>query len=171
MKRSFTTELTGPDKWEQVLEHYPELILNLAHFGKENKKWGIFTVEGWTKKIIKLIGKYDHLYADFSFNGLDKKYCRDLRRYIDRNPAGLREKLKRRILFGTDFMINLTGVESYNEYLRIFSESPYFNSEEKHQFCGVNGGRFLFGERGRWRRKRWRSGEKKGMGAENRINN
>ena len=139
-------ELTGPDKWEQVLEHYPELILNLAHFGKENKILGLFPVEGWTRKIIRMVDRFDHLYVDFSFNGLDEKYYRDLRRYIDRNPAKLREKLKQRIMFGTDFMINLTGVESYNEYLRIFGESPYFSPEEKHLFCGVNGGRFLFGE-------------------------
>lgn len=145
--KKLSKSITGPDKWKRVLEHYPELILNLAHFGKENKKWWLFPVEGWTRKIIKLIAKYDHLYTDFSFNGLDEDYYRDLRRYIDRNPAELREKLKRRILFGTDFMINLTGAESYNEYLRIFSESPYFSSEEKHLFCTVNAERFLFGER------------------------
>jgi predicted TIM-barrel fold metal-dependent hydrolase len=137
---------TSPYRWERVLNNYPELILNLAHFGKENKKFMLFPVERWTRKIIKMIDRFDHLYVDFSFNGLDKDYYRDLRWYINHNPAELREKLKQRILFGTDFMINLTGVESYNGYLRIFSESPYFTSEEKHVFCGVNAERFLFGE-------------------------
>lgn len=147
LDRKYSRELTGPDKWERVLEDYPELILNLAHFGKENMKFLLFPAERWTRKIIKLIAKYDNLYTDFSFNGLDKEYYRDLRRHLDRGPAGLREKLKRRILFGTDFMINLTGVESYNEYLRIFAESPYFSDEDKHKFCGVNPERFLFGEK------------------------
>lgn len=145
--KQLSKSFTGPDKWEQVLENYPELILNLAHFGKEGKKFGLFPVEGWTRKIIRLIGKYDHLYVDFSFNGLDENYYRDLRRYIDRNPGGLREKLKTRILFGTDFMINLTGAESYNEYLKIFSETPYFTPEEKELFGAVNPERFLFGEK------------------------
>jgi hypothetical protein len=44
-------------------------------------------------------------------------------------------------------MINLTGVESYNEYLWIFAESPCFTSEEKHLFYGANGKLFLFGEK------------------------
>ena len=96
---------------------------------------------------MKLIARFDHLYVDFSFNGLDKDYYRDLRRYINYNPAELREKLKQRILFGSDFLINLTGVESYNEYLQIFSESAYISSEEKHLFCEVNAERFLFGEK------------------------
>ena len=42
------------------------------------------------------------------------------------------------------FMINLTGVESYNEYLRIFTESPYFTSEEKHLFAGGKGKGFVW---------------------------
>lgn len=138
---------TSPYRWERVLNNYPELILNLAHFGKENKKLKLFPVERWTRKIIKMIDRFDYLYVDFSFNGLDKNYYLDLRRYINNNPTELREKLKQRVLFGTDFMINLTGVESYNGYLRIFSESPYFNSEEKHRFCTVNAERFLFGEK------------------------
>ena len=46
------------------------------------------------------------------------------------------------------FMINLTGVESYNEYLWIFAESPCFTSEEKHLFYRANGKLFLFGEKG-----------------------
>ncbi len=50
-----------------------------------------------------------------------------------------------RILFGSDFMINLTGVESYNKYLEIFSESLDLSGEEKEQFCAVNAKRFLFG--------------------------
>ncbi|MGE5604629.1 MAG: amidohydrolase family protein, partial [Bacteroidota bacterium] len=155
--KKLSKKLASPERWERVLNHYPELILNLAHFGKENKKFMLFPAEKWTRKIIKMIARFDYLYADFSFNGLAQGYYRDLRRYLDHSPAGLREKLKQRILFGTDFMINLTGVESYNEYLRIFAESPYFTSEEKHQFCGVNGERFLFGENG--------AGEKEGIEA------
>ena len=43
--------------------------------------------------------------------------------------------------------ILFTGVVSYKEYLRIFAESHYFTSEEKHLFCGVNGKLFLFEEK------------------------
>ena len=154
--KKLSKKLASPDRWERVLNNYPELILNLAHFGKENKKFMLFPVERWTRKIIKMIDRFDHL---FSFNGLDKDYYQDLRRYIDHNPAELREKLKQRILFGSDFMINLIGAESYYEYLRIFAESPYFTSKEKHQFCGVNGERFLFGGKG--------AAEKEGIGAVN----
>ena len=78
----------------------------------------------------KLIGKYDYLYVDFSFKGLDKDYYQDLNRYLK----------------SSDFMINLTGVESYNKYLQINSESPYFSVEEKDGFCSGNAGRFVFGE-------------------------
>lgn len=92
--KKLSQKFTSPDRWERVLNNYPDLILNLAHFGKENKKLMLFPVERWTRKIIKMIARFDHLYVDFSFNGLDKDYYRDLRRYIDHCPAELREKLK-----------------------------------------------------------------------------
>lgn len=144
--RKTCEKYTSPERWAKVLEHYPNLRLNLAHFGKQDKKMVVVQPEEWTKQIIKLIGKYDHLYVDFSFNGLDEAYYKDLKRYIKNCPLDFREKLKKRILFGSDFMINLTGAESYNKYLQIYSESPYFSAEEKNLFSSRNAERFVFGE-------------------------
>lgn len=56
------------------------------------------------------------------------------------------KKLMKRILFGSDFTINLMAIESYNKYLEIFSHSGSFSPTEKNDFCSTNPKQFLFPE-------------------------
>ncbi len=138
---------TNPSKWEGVLQRYPKLKLNLAHFGKQRdssikKIWQLFSTEElWVETILRLVASYDNVYVDFSYNGVAYEYYSSLRELIDKQP----DTLKNRILFGTDFMINLKSIESYNKYLDIFSKNTILSDTEKHSFGCVNPEQFLFG--------------------------
>lgn len=134
------TDYTSISKWEHVLEKYPKLKLNLAHFPVGERK-----ERERLEEIKRLVSAYDNVYVDFSCRAVNDKYYRSLKELLDRSPGELKEKLKRRILFGSDFAINLLSpVNSYNEYLEIFSRNASFSKEEKDDFCCTNPERFLF---------------------------
>ncbi|HOJ52809.1 MAG TPA: amidohydrolase family protein [Syntrophales bacterium] len=131
---------TDPARWEEVLKRYPELKLNLAHMGHEGKRrWGIFPRKAWRKKVLNLVDKYENVYTDFSCLAFDDSFYEDLRKTLDQAP----KKLRQRILFGSDFMINLLWIDSYNDYLARFLKTRYLTTEERHLFCSVNPCRFL----------------------------
>ncbi len=137
-------ELTSPSKWKKVLEYkykdeegkeikFENLTLNFAHFGSQkNGK------TEWKKSIIELIKKYDNIYTDIS--------CKDKAYYNSLEDDLKDEILQNRILFGSDFSINMlvTGTDSYNENLQDFVEAK--SLEHKVNLCERNPERFLFGE-------------------------
>lgn len=130
-------ELTSPFYWENVLKRHPKLKLNFAHFGWQSK---IFSGNKWRDKIIDLILQYENVYTDFSADAIEDKYYEDLNKLVFEHP----QKLKQRILFGTDYMINLTDVASYNEYLSYFVNTKYLDKFDKEYFGSINPQRFLF---------------------------
>jgi hypothetical protein len=135
---------TNPTRWQEVLSRYTNLKINLAHFGRQNKYLKIFPQKEWLKTIANLILSYDNVYTDFSYRGVDDSYYESLKELLDKTPSEEQEKLKNRILFGTDFMISLMDIESYNNYLDIFSKTNFLTGEEKNTFCSINPERFLF---------------------------
>ena len=87
------------------------------------------------------------MYADSSYNGTRADYYTGLRQLLDDHagrPADL-EKLRSRILFGSDFMINLLATESYKRYVEQFLGTGKLYEEEKSAFCSTNPEGFLFG--------------------------
>jgi hypothetical protein len=137
-------DFTNPDKWYLVLKDFPKLRINLAHFGKQGKALFFFQKHDWENKVIELILKYDNVYTDFSCRGFDDDYYKSLEKLISRQSLD-REKIIPRILFGSDFMINLLWSDSYNQYLNTFITTP-FVKDWKHRFCSENPERFLFKE-------------------------
>lgn len=138
------SEFAKISKWGQVLEQYPELKLNLAHFPLQEKFLMIFPKRRRLKEILALVLKYDNVYVDFSNRAVNEKYYKALRQLMDNSSGEGQDKLKRRLLFGSDFTVNLMSVESYNEYLSIFSKNSFMTEEEKHSVCSTNPERFLF---------------------------
>ncbi len=144
-------ELGRPDNWEDVLSVYPNLVLNLAHYGGT---WQTYpeqedTAHQWRQTIRRLIETYDQVYTDVSCNEtalLPAKsgyYFTELRADLDR------DKLGDRILFGTDWPM---FYHSWNEPQ--FTE-PFVKKLSGDQFRKLscdNPRRFL-GDRlpGRWR--------------------
>ncbi|MCX7710129.1 MAG: amidohydrolase [Clostridia bacterium] len=135
---------TSPDQWEKVLKRYPELKLNLAHMGRQNKFLGILNMHQWSRKALKLALKYENVYIDFSCRGDEDKFYKLLKKLIAEFPEKQREKLMKRILFGSDFSINLMWCSSYNEYMNCFSNTPVLSPQEKDLFGSMNPEKFLF---------------------------
>lgn len=131
-------KISAVGKWAAVLEHYPNLKVNLAHFppGKGDEKHRDATVD--------LVLKYENVYVDVSCRAIDDDYYRELRELLDRLPTADARKLRSRILFGTDFAVNLMWIDSYNQYLGLFSRTAALTPGEKHAFCSTNPERFLF---------------------------
>ncbi len=132
---------SSPARWKKVLEYYPDLKLNLAHFGNMTYFLGLFKSSDWQIQIIDLINKHRNVYTDFSCCGFNDDYYRSLKKIICNNNY-----LLDHILFGTDFMINLLWIDSYNEYLNIFGTTKHLSPGEKKVFCSTNPSRFLFGK-------------------------
>ncbi len=129
-------ELTSPDKWEKVLEKFPKLKLNLAHFGHQKNT---SSPDSWRNKTIKLIKNYDNVYTDIGDLGINNLFYHELTLRIHTNNI-----LADRIIFGSDFMINLLTNNSYNEYLFKFFDSDIDDGLKK-RFCNTNPAKFLFG--------------------------
>ena len=95
----------------------------------------------WTETIISYIQTYD---TDISFSFLDKAFVKSIAS-IMLNKTPISEKLKTRIMFGTDFAISLLKTSSYSKYLSDF-ESSIFVNDTVEAMTGENVKRFLFGE-------------------------
>lgn len=151
-------DIASPKNWECVLKNYEKLKVDFAHFGNQGtyakKRWG-----EWTGIILDYICKYENVYTDLSDIGVEKGRYTDLLKKINEylaekdkcDPESFKEKLESRILFGTDFMMNLFHSKSNLEYLQIFdnteafqSNSKYEISLDKNKFCHDNPKRFLF---------------------------
>ncbi len=122
-------------QWAKVLEQYPELKINFAHFGAGDRNW--------QDAIAELIRNgANSVYTDFSCNTMKDKYYKKLAEQLKKNGS---DKLEKRILFGTDFMIHLLWLESYNEYLHDFINTKHLKEETKVRFASENAEEFLFG--------------------------
>jgi len=130
--------LTMPfGKWKKVLEQkeFEELTLNFAHFGSQSGKQ-----TEWRDAIIELTKKYPNVYTDISCNDTTEEYYNNLGKlFNDSNP-----QLHEKVLFGSDFSINLLVTEShsYNYYLEAFADAEL---SHKADLCERNPERFLFG--------------------------
>ena len=139
-------EFTHPNKWMQVLKNYKDLKLNLAHMGKQNSKaLGMFERTEWQKVVLKLVNDYENVYTDFSCAAFDEDYYKSLSKLVSEQSDS--KHLKEKILFGSDFMINLLWCESYNQYLETFFNTQSFSVDDKDLFCSVNPERFLFSKK------------------------
>jgi predicted TIM-barrel fold metal-dependent hydrolase len=84
-----------PEIWCIVLNEFPGLRLNLAHFGGDRNEWRDIIVDMINSN------KYQNLYTDSS--------CRtdpDESKYI-RDKYDASDAVKRRLMYGTDFTIVL----------------------------------------------------------------
>ncbi len=134
-------ELTNPaNGWSKVLNQpeFSKLKLCFAHFGSQDKN-----KKEWRNQIIELMQRYDNVYADISCNDGSKAYYAEIDKLIE-NPQS---KVAQRIIFGSDFSINLlssTSELSYNHYLQKFITKS--KSKSKSILFTSNPERFLFAQ-------------------------
>ncbi|MEP0367475.1 MAG: amidohydrolase family protein [Cyclobacteriaceae bacterium] len=107
-KETYEDFFNGPENWNPVLKAYPNLKLNLAHFGGE-RKWHLMLGKGdklnWVKQIVDLMAneKYPNVYADFSFTFSYRKLNRKLKEWLRDNPA-----VRNHTLHGSDYFLTAT---------------------------------------------------------------
>lgn len=98
----------NPEKWLPVLERWPALRINFAHFGNladdENSMW--------TDTIIEMMKKYPNVYTDISYF-TDEKIIPKIKDRVKANDI-----LRTRLMFGTDYVMimldgGLKGLENY----------------------------------------------------------
>ncbi len=149
-------KFTDPSSYRSVLENYPRLILDFAHVGKQ---YGLLNMRGslletinaklkgqpaddWFYTIMKLMNEFPSVYSDISFTGCYPEFYTQLARYLDGVGENERKNIESRLMFGSDFSINLLKVESYSAYFKVFEDSP-LSDEVKERMVTENPMRFL----------------------------
>lgn len=99
----FTDVFTDPDNYKYVLQMFPELKINLAHFGGYDE-WDKFlgnTLDSdqvtWYEKICGLLREYPNVYTDISYTMFNPDLFNLLKLTLQDNT------LKGKILYGSDF--------------------------------------------------------------------
>lgn len=150
----YSWEWTSPNHYIPALEQYPELRIDFAHFGtqynglsKANLNSLAATVAGqprspWFYQIIDLMKIYPHVMSDFSFSGTIETFYAEVLSFLNAQDDETREHLKGRMMFGSDFSINLLKVESYLEYYELFARSG-FSDQDVIRFAQANPMAFL----------------------------
>ena len=101
----FAKYLNHPDNYNFVLEKFPKLKINLAHFGG-NEEWNKYLDvydenfkkdRNWYSIIRKMLIKYENVYTDISFTVYDEALYPLLRNVL-KTP-----NTKEKVLFGSDF--------------------------------------------------------------------
>lgn len=123
--------LNHPLLWEKVLEQYPHLTLNLAHFGSS------VGTEEWSEHIIRLMKLYPNLYTDFSCVSDEATLSNMYHTYYSKADSSI----KSRFLYGSDFYLNMLFIDNMKQYIRQFEN--VFTPAEMKEIAEVNPRRFL----------------------------
>jgi predicted TIM-barrel fold metal-dependent hydrolase len=118
-KQFFIDEFVSPGAWKKVLQEYPTLRLCLAHFGgAEDMKDHHTTLEQtWCGQIVEMIksGNYPYLYADLSSSFANATFRRYFQDKVYPDPD-FQMKIRKRILFGSDWYLTILDGKEYREY-------------------------------------------------------
>lgn len=127
--------ITDPgNQWAAVLNAYPELKINFAHFGLGSNKWQETLINYMNREGSKV-------YSDISYLTREDKYYKKIGKLV---KSSIGNRLKYRLLFGSDFLINLFHVDSYNYYLKLFSKTKHIDKGIKIRLSNKNSEDFLF---------------------------
>jgi len=139
--------------WEEVLrqDRYKNLRLNLAHFGwNQASDQGYAGDQSWVIRICDLMLKYENVFADISHHRVLDKKGRDQfvegYRQMQKDFADHIEKIKKRILFGTDWHVlrRIKGFEEFLEnYQRVLTKAEIYDQLGLNDFRGGNALEFL----------------------------
>jgi len=121
-----------PRSWEQVLDYkmqvdgkdkmiFRNLRLCLAHFGgTDEKKEKNHNELTWFKEICEMIEKYPNLYVDISSSFTEPDFRA---RFVELLKDNRSEKLRDRILFGTDWYLTLISNFDHKKYCSVSKET------------------------------------------------
>ncbi len=143
-------DYSSPKRWEAVLEHYPELIIDFAHFGWQYRpsasllNWTAASVrltssitDTWYSQILQMMVKYENVYTDFSFSGASESFYKHVVESLKSYSVQDRKQINKRIMFGSDYFLHLSKVDSYSHYFSLFDNAP-FSAEQFEAFASKN---------------------------------
>jgi predicted TIM-barrel fold metal-dependent hydrolase len=153
----------APEFWTPVLEQYPQMRVNLGHFGGI---WDFYPDSNgklrthWPAQIAKLMLHYKNLYVDIGdFSGVLERWPKETRStkaiFANLKVILKHEELRSRIMFGTDWL--MLGREPRNEhYYQAMRKkfSQVLNESDVEGFLGKNAARFFGLNHGTPTRKR-----------------
>ena len=127
---------TNPAKrWSQVLSlpEYRNLRINFAHLG--NQKDGR---TDWRETIMASVKPDGNVYTDCSCVTSAVNDYETIGKIMNSSNES-------KILFGTDFIINLIWSDSYNQYIENLLETSHLTALQKELISKRNPEKFLFG--------------------------
>ena len=136
--------LAAPQNWVPVLEAFPELRVNLAHFGGQ---WGAAakgSPSPWVDTAVDMLERYPNCYADLSYHVTALHSGREVRRaYFDKIRALMHSDIGAKLLWGTDHVILRTRCRR-DEYCAAFAPpTGGLSPSELRQIANTNPRRFL----------------------------
>lgn len=131
--------LNDPARWKLVLEKFPNLKLNLAHFGGENA-WDTKNDSQKRLTTIKgLLEKYPNVYSDLSFIFSDSNLHSKFQEVLKND-----DKIKQKTLFGSDYWVVNPRLNLKKEQLRFINLLNSVSSELKEEIAIINPYKYLF---------------------------
>lgn len=128
-------EFSQPANWARVLDKWPDLHLNLGHFG-----WGGMD-KGWPRQICELARDRLHLHADLGNHEVGdlRETFEQLVKLFTDHPV-----MKERFMFGTDWFMVATH-RDFEEFLTRFRKAyeDNFEPDEVEAFLGGSALSFL----------------------------
>ena len=102
---SYAQFFNNPDNWRFVLKDYPNLHLNLGHFGGFNqwKRLQMGKNNTWASRIMSMLSEYDGLYADISFTNAYPEILN-----LIYKTASHSKLVRERMLYGLDYYMVVT---------------------------------------------------------------
>ena len=121
--------------WKNVLSHkeFSNLKIDFAHFGSQSSG-----ATEWKDTIIGYFKTNPNVYSDISCLATKSEFYKSFKSYI--NPT-----TQDRFLFGSDFLIDMIWIDSYNNYLDLFIRDTNLDPPMKFKISNENAERFLFG--------------------------
>lgn len=124
----FTDIYTDPDNYRYVLDQFPDLKINLAHFGgydEWQKYLGNSFDDGlttWYEKIIAILRKYRNVYTDISYTMFNADLFNLLKLTLQD------ETIKGKIIYGSDFYMveQETSERQFLTNIRAYIGEPDF---------------------------------------------
>jgi uncharacterized protein len=138
-KSDYAEFFNHPGNWIPVLEAFPKLKLNLAHFGGDDQWKDLISGKKntWVHQITELMRKYENLYSDFSYTFYNNEYTRALISLMESDPL-----IYSRVLYGSDYYMVVTEGHFMYLWSRFAGE---LGPERIKKIAQENPMRFLFG--------------------------
>lgn len=147
-------DLAAPTGWAAVLADHPELRLCFGHFGHLHGTGpdGTPGPASWPYRFMELIDQYPHVYADIgnshvaAADAYRGRFIRLLSTLL--GPRDSEEPVhlarRRRVMFGSDFWMNLTG-PNHRSFLAVVDREveAMVGETARRDFMGANALRWL----------------------------